>query len=67
MPDGLYYHRRGHNSYYMRGLRESTPSQAALPVIRPFFHLLDERDVEYILGSNDWLDCLSERPLRVRA
>jgi len=66
MPDGFYYHRRGHNSYYMRGLEESTSSRAALPVIRPFFHLLDERDVEYVLNSDDWRERLTERPLRLR-
>lgn len=64
MPDGLYYHRRGHDSYYIRGSKERSPSQAALPVIRPFFHLLDEQDVDYVLSSNDWKDRLAERPLR---
>lgn len=67
MPDGLYYHRRGHHSYYMRGLQESSTSRAALPVLRDFFHLLDEQDVEYVLSSNDWFDHLGERPLRLKA
>ena len=67
MPDGHYYHRRGHDSYYMRGLRECSASQAALLVLREFFHLLDERDVDYVLHSDDWYDRLQERPLRLRA
>ena len=67
MPDGFYYHRRGHHSYYMRGLQESSTSQAALPVLRDFFHLLNEQDVEYILSSNDWFNRLGMRPLRLKA
>lgn len=66
MPDGYYYHRRGHHSYYMRGLQKGSTSQAALPVLRDFFHLLDERDVEYVLSSDEWLDHLKERPLRLK-
>ena len=66
MPDGYYYHRRGHDSYYMRGRREYSSSEAARIVWREFFHLLDERDVEYITKSDDWFERLSERPLRLK-
>ena len=66
MPDGYYFHRRGHRSYYMRGLEGGSASRAALPVLREFFHLLDERDVEYVLNSDDWRERLKERPLRLR-
>lgn len=68
MPDGYYYHRRGHDSYYMRGTRELSPSRASLRVLRPFLHLLNEEDVEYVTGSgrDTWVEHLAERPLRLR-
>lgn len=68
MPSLYYRHRRGHYSAYMRGLDRSPTSQAAFPVIEPYLDLLDERDVEYIIGEGRdvWYDTLKERPLRLR-
>jgi len=65
-PFGGYFHRRGHHSYYMRGLDEGTLSEAAMPILQEFLYLLDEQDADYILNNDNWFERMKERPLRLR-
>jgi glycosyltransferase involved in cell wall biosynthesis len=69
LPDTHYYHRYGYESTYFRDIKKANVSLTALRIIIPFLHLLDERDVEYIMskkGRYTWVDTLKERPLRVK-
>lgn len=68
LPDSFYYHRHDHNSYWARHAKQGTIDQSALEVLRPFFRLLDPRDVRYLQttrGQNRWFTELDRRPLRL--
>lgn len=68
MPDSFYYHRHGHNSYWRREYKKGKVSLEALKILIPFLDLIDERDVNYIMGPNGryvWFDKLGKHPLRL--
>jgi len=68
LPGSFYYHRHDHNSYWTRHARQGTINQSALEVLRPFFHLIDPRDVKYLStskGQSRWFTELNRRPLRM--
>lgn len=69
MPDSFYFHRYGHESYWCRELKERNPSFVALQIMLPFMDLIDEGDVDFIMGKrgrNIWFSNLINRPLRLR-
>jgi glycosyltransferase involved in cell wall biosynthesis len=66
MPDSHYYHRYGHDSYWLREARKTPASLAALQVVLPFLHLIEEKSADYIMGRkgrNTWLENLPKHPL----
>lgn len=69
MPNSFYYHRHGHESYWVRDAKqEGKISLAALQIILPFINLINDEDVEYIMGKAGrlkWFDELSSHPLRI--
>lgn len=68
MPDSYYYHRHGHNSYWNREHKKSIVSLEVLKVLIPFLDLIDERDVNYIMGPRGryiWFERLAKHPLRL--
>lgn len=70
MPDSFYYHRYGHESYWVRDSRRGKVSMTALQIMIPFLELLYDGDVDYIMGRwgrQRWFDCLDKRPLRVKS
>jgi glycosyltransferase involved in cell wall biosynthesis len=67
-PEGFYYHRFGHQSYWMRDAKNNHSLQA-LRVLIPFLDLLKQESVDYIFspeGRLVWLDQLNRRPLLLK-
>ncbi len=70
MSDSYYYHRYGHESYWVRASRKGKTSLIAIQILIPFLDLIDEKDVDYIMGHNgryDWFEHLDKRPIRVKS
>ena len=68
LPGSFYYHRHDHNSYWARHAKAGTINESALDVLRPFFRLLDPRDVRYLnsaRGRSRWLMELDRHPIRL--
>jgi hypothetical protein len=69
MPQSFYYHRHGHESYWIRGFRKGGPSLVALQILMPFLAHILEEDVDYMMscaGRYDWFENLDRRPIRLR-
>jgi hypothetical protein len=69
MPDFYYFHRYGHESYWVRQAKKGNISLTALQIILPFLYLFNERDVDYIMsrrGRYTWFDNLGQRPIRLK-
>jgi glycosyltransferase involved in cell wall biosynthesis len=69
VPNSYYFHRWGHDSYWIRGSRAECPSLGALRIIIPFLDLIVDEDVDYVMsreGRYTWFD-LSKRPLRLKS
>ena len=69
LPDTYYYHRRGHESYYIRGAKSTVVSLIALQVLIPYFDRLSKKSVHYIMGSGryDWFENLNKKHLKLRS
>jgi len=69
MPQSFYYHRYGHESYWTREAKKNNVSLTALQILVPYFHLLNDNDVDYMLsrsGRHVWFDKLSQKPIRIK-
>lgn len=70
MPDSYYYHRRGHESYWIRDVsnRKRSMSLRAIQILIPFFDLLDERDIDYMMGEGrySWWQHTKKHPIRLK-
>ena len=69
MPESYYYHRYGHESYWIREAKKGKVSLNALQIIIPYLDLLSEKDVDYIMskkGRANWFENLGERPIRLK-
>jgi len=69
MENLFYFHRHGHDSYWVRGSKTGTTSLQALQIILPFLDLLDPLDVEYILseeGRNTWYQDINKHIINVK-
>lgn len=68
-PATRYFHRYGHDSYWVRESRTTPPSLSALALLIPCLDRIDRRDVSYLFskqGRRAWFESLDRRPLRVR-
>ena len=71
MPGSYYFHRRGHESYYMRDAwnkRRSVSLRLIKLVINYVAQMIDPGDIDYIFskkGRYSWFDNLSKRPVRL--
>jgi len=69
LPNTFYYHRYGYNSTYVKEIKKNNQSLAALQIIFPYLHLIDKKDVEYIMskeGRYSWFDNLEKHPIRLK-
>ena len=69
LADSFYFHRYGHESYWIREKKKGKISLTALQIILPFIDLIKEEDANYILsnkGRDDWFTNLKSRPLRLK-
>ena len=70
MPKSFYYHRFGHDSYWVRESRTRNVSVLALQIVIPYLDLIDGADGDYIRsekGMYSWFDTLNERPIRLKS
>jgi glycosyltransferase involved in cell wall biosynthesis len=70
MPDSYYFHRRGHESYYIRDAwnRRRSVSLRLIKLIIDYIDLIHPDDVNYIFskkGRYNWFDNLEKRPVRL--
>jgi len=70
MPDGYYFHRRGHESYYLRDAwnKRRSVSLRLIKLIINYIDLIHPDDVDYIFskkGRYTWFDNLQKRPIRL--
>jgi len=67
LEGSYYFHRVGHESYWVREVKRQVPSLIALQIVLPFLDRIAPRDIEYIMtsGRYTWLDKLDERPVRL--
>jgi glycosyltransferase involved in cell wall biosynthesis len=69
MAHSFYFHRHGHDSYWIREKKKGKISLTALQIIIPHVDLIEPEDVNYIFseeGRNDWFNNLKYRALRVK-
>lgn len=69
LPDTFYYHRYGYASTYVREIKKNNPSLAALQVIIPYLHLIDKKDIEYILSDKkrySWFENTNNHPIKLK-
>jgi glycosyltransferase involved in cell wall biosynthesis len=69
MPESYYYHRIGHDSYWVRESTKQNLSLIVLQIMIPFLGKINDQDVDYIMGRKgrySWFDHLEERPLRIK-
>ncbi|GAB6181517.1 hypothetical protein JCM14036_28360 [Desulfotomaculum defluvii] len=70
MSDSHYYHRYGHNSYWIRESRKGKMALVVLQILLPYLDLIEDEDVDYIMGREGrlvWYYHLSTRPLRLKS
>jgi len=70
MPDSYYFHRRGHESYYIRDAwsRRRSVSLRLIKLIINYIDRINPEDVNYIFskkGRYTWFDNLEKRPIRL--
>lgn len=68
LPNSFYFHRYGHDSYWVRESRKNMVSLTALGLLIPFLDQVEKEDVDYIMGvgRNIWFNQLDSRPIRLR-
>jgi FkbM family methyltransferase len=63
MPNSYYFHRHGHDSYWIRESRNGKISLIATEIIKPYFNLIDKDILSYIKNNpNKWFDNLGNIP-----
>lgn len=70
MSGSYYYHRYGHESYWIRETRKDKNSLIALQIIIPFLNLINEKDIDYIMsrrGRYSWYDNLLKHPIKLKS
>jgi len=68
LPDSHYFHRFGHQSYWVRDAKNNM-SVKALQILLPFMDFLTEESQDYIFskeGRFNWFDQLEQRPIRLK-
>ncbi|HZY37886.1 MAG TPA: glycosyltransferase family 2 protein [Mucilaginibacter sp.] len=70
MPGTYYFHRRGHESYYIRDAwkKRRSVSLRLIKLIINYIDRINPEDVDYIFskkGRYSWFDNLSKRPIRL--
>jgi glycosyltransferase involved in cell wall biosynthesis len=68
LPNGHYFHRFGHQSYWMRESKTKNISLLATQLLIPFIDQFNKNDVRHILGSKFrkiWFEHLEKHPLRL--
>ena len=70
LPGSFYYHRCGHESYWMRDSKKpGLVSLVALQIVIPFIDRFYDRDVNYIMskrGRRTWYNSIVKHPIRVK-
>jgi len=64
-----YYHRYGHESYWCRDSKNGKLSLTATQILIPFIDLINDKDVDYIMGRKgrySWFENLEKRPLKLK-
>jgi glycosyltransferase involved in cell wall biosynthesis len=70
MPGSYYFHRRGHESYYLRDAwnKRRSVSFRLIKLIITYADIINQNDVNYIFskkGRFTWFDNLEKRPIRL--
>lgn len=68
LPNSYYYHRYGHDSYWVRESRDGNISLKAFTIILPYLNLINSEDVEHILSKKNrrsWFEKMNKRPIRL--
>jgi len=69
LPNTFYYHRYGYESTYIKEIKKINPSLVALQVIIPYLHLIDKKDIEYILSDKNrysWFENTNNPPIKFK-
>ncbi len=68
LPNSYYYHRYGHDSYWVRESRNGNISLKAFTIILPYLNCINPEDIEYILSKKNrhsWFEKMDKRPIRL--
>ncbi len=69
MPGSHYYHRFGHESYWVRDSKSSKISIAATQIVLPYLDLFFEKDIKVFFSSKYrqyWFQNLENKPIRLK-
>jgi glycosyltransferase involved in cell wall biosynthesis len=69
LPETYYYHRYGHESYWVRETKKNNVSLLAIQILIPYLNLINDEDIDYVFshkGRYMWFENLANRPLRVK-
>lgn len=70
LPDSFYFHRYGHESYWVMDSKKDNISLTALQIVIPYIDLIVDKDINYIVGCKGrrvWFEQLEKRPLRLKS
>ena len=68
LPKSFYYHRYGHESYWVRESKNGQISLISTQILIPFFDLIKDKDVKYILNHREkWFFDLEKRPIHLKS
>lgn len=69
LPNSYYFHRHGHDSYWVRESKRGKVSLSALQIVIPFIDLFKNSDVQYITsekGRHSWFENVDNHPIRLK-
>jgi len=69
LKNTYYYHRYGHDSYWIRELKKANVSLRNLQIIMPYIDLINDEDAAYIMSSEHretWFEFIEQHPIRIK-
>lgn len=70
MPQSFYYHRYGHDSYWVRESEIGKISLTALQILIPYIDQFDVKDINYMVspqGRFCWFDNIDKHPIKLKS
>ncbi|MDP2217466.1 MAG: glycosyltransferase [Methanolobus sp.] len=67
LPNSFYYHRYGHESYWIRESKKGQVSFIATQILIPFKDIIADEDLKYMNHNKKWFFDLEKRPIHLKS